>query len=81
METAVRAFQQRHGLKQDAAVGKATLAALSVPVEARIDQIRATLERWPMGDARPPPRVRPRQCRGFRCSGYKTGKTHGNRPR
>ncbi|MGH8566876.1 MAG: L,D-transpeptidase family protein, partial [Gammaproteobacteria bacterium] len=55
LETAVRAFQQRHGLKPDAAVGKATLAALSVPVEARIDQIRATLERcrWVMHDLPP----------------------------
>ncbi len=52
LEAAVRAFQQRHGLKPDAAVGKATLAALNVPVEARIDQIRATLERcrWVMHD-------------------------------
>jgi murein L,D-transpeptidase YcbB/YkuD len=65
VETAVRAFQQRHGLKPDGAVGKATLAALSVPVEAHIDQIRATLERcrWVMHDL--PPRVPPRQCRGF----------------
>jgi murein L,D-transpeptidase YcbB/YkuD len=55
VETAVRAFQQRHGWKPDGAVGKATLAALSVPVEARIDQIRATLERcrWVMHDLPP----------------------------
>lgn len=55
LETAVRAFQQRHGLKPDAAVGKATLAALSATVEVRIDQIRATLERcrWVMHDLPP----------------------------
>jgi len=55
LETAVRTFQQRHGLKPDGTVGKGTLAALSVPVEARIDQIRATLERcrWVMHDLPP----------------------------
>jgi murein L,D-transpeptidase YcbB/YkuD len=48
----VKAFQERHGLPVDGAVGKATLVALDVPVSARIDQIRATLERcrWVMHD-------------------------------
>ncbi len=48
----VKAFQERHGLPADGAVGKATLAALDVPVAVRIDQIRATLERcrWVMHD-------------------------------
>lgn len=41
----VRHFQSRHGLTVDGAVGPATLAALNVPVEARIDQLRANLER------------------------------------
>jgi murein L,D-transpeptidase YcbB/YkuD len=43
---ALRRFQRRHGLLADAIVGPRTRAALNVPVEARIAQIRRTLERW-----------------------------------
>jgi murein L,D-transpeptidase YcbB/YkuD len=48
----VKAFQERHGIAPDGAVGPATLTALDVPVAIRIDQIRATLERcrWVMQD-------------------------------
>jgi len=42
---AVEHFQARHGLAADGALGPGTLAALNVPVEARIEQIRANLER------------------------------------
>lgn len=42
----VRRFQQRHGLQADGSVGEATLAALNVPVEERIRQIEANMERW-----------------------------------
>ena len=42
---AVEAFQQRHGLTVDGAVGRGTLAALNVPLATRIDQIRINLER------------------------------------
>ncbi len=50
--TAVKAFQDRHGLPADGVVGPTTVAALNVPVGARIEQIRATLERcrWVMND-------------------------------
>jgi murein L,D-transpeptidase YcbB/YkuD len=41
----VRRFQARHGLAPDGAVGPATLAALNVPVAARIEQVRVNLER------------------------------------
>jgi murein L,D-transpeptidase YcbB/YkuD len=46
----VKAFQSRHGLEPDGAIGPATLEALNVPVEARIDQLRINLERarWVM---------------------------------
>jgi murein L,D-transpeptidase YcbB/YkuD len=48
----VRHFQARHGLAADGAVGPPTLAALNVPVAARIDQLRANLERarWVLYD-------------------------------
>ena len=45
LEAAVKRFQLRHGLTPDGAVGPGTLAALNVPVSARIDQIRVNLER------------------------------------
>jgi murein L,D-transpeptidase YcbB/YkuD len=49
---AVRRFQERHGLAADGVVGRTTLAALNVPVEQRIEQIRASLERarWVLAD-------------------------------
>jgi L,D-transpeptidase YcbB len=45
LEAAVVRFQLRHGLEPDGAVGRQTLAALNVPVEARINQLRVNLER------------------------------------
>lgn len=42
---AVTAFQASHGLDPDGVLGPATLAELNVPVEARLAQIRANMER------------------------------------
>lgn len=45
LEAAVKRFQARHGLDADGIAGERTVAAMNVPVEVRIDQIRASLER------------------------------------
>lgn len=46
LHRAVERFQERHGLTVDGVVGPATQAALNVPVEKRIQQIKPNLERW-----------------------------------
>ncbi len=45
LEVALKQFQHEQYLVVDGHLGKATLAALNVPVEARIAQLRANLER------------------------------------
>lgn len=45
LEAAVKAFQRRHGIDDDGKVGPRSLEELNIPVESRIDQIRANLER------------------------------------
>jgi len=45
LKAAVVNFQMRHGLDTDGFIGKGTLAAMNVPVAARIDQIRVNLDR------------------------------------
>ena len=42
---AVRAFQDRHGLKVDGVLGSNTLAQLATPLDARVRQIELSLER------------------------------------
>ena len=52
LQQAVRHFQDRHGLDVDGAVGPATLRALNVPVEKRIEQLETNIERarWVLDD-------------------------------
>ena len=45
LKNAVKGFQVRHRLGQDGIVGQQTIAALNVPVEHRINQLRTSLER------------------------------------
>ncbi len=43
---ALERFQRRHGLTVDGIVGPRTLEALNVPIEDRIEQVIAGMERW-----------------------------------
>jgi L,D-transpeptidase YcbB len=45
LEAALKQFQREQYLAADGHLGKATLAALNVPVAARVEQLRANLER------------------------------------
>lgn len=46
VESAVKRFQRRHGIQATGKVGGQTLAALNVPVEARLATMKLNLERW-----------------------------------
>jgi murein L,D-transpeptidase YcbB/YkuD len=53
--SAVKRFQERHGLEPDGRIGKGTLAALNTPLTERVKQLEIALERWrwlPRGFAR-----------------------------
>jgi len=45
LKESITSFQKRHGLAADGVIGKETIAALNVPVEKRIEQIRLNLDR------------------------------------
>lgn len=45
LETAVKKFQRRHGLRADGMVGERTLAELNVPVKSRIATLKLNMER------------------------------------
>ncbi|UCC15058.1 MAG: tRNA (adenosine(37)-N6)-threonylcarbamoyltransferase complex ATPase subunit type 1 TsaE, partial [Gammaproteobacteria bacterium] len=52
VKAAVIRFQERHALGADGVVGKNSYAALNVPVDTRVDQLRLSLERlrWVRGE-------------------------------
>lgn len=45
LEAAVKKFQNRHSLEEDGVIGKGTLEQMNVPVERRIKQLLANLDR------------------------------------
>ncbi len=45
LKEAVIHFQKRHGLEDEGVIGKKTMAALNVPIQKRIKQIRLNLDR------------------------------------
>ncbi len=45
LKDAIVHFQKRHGLEDEGIIGKETMAALNVPIEKRIEQIRLNLDR------------------------------------
>ena len=60
LAAAVKLFQARHGLPPDGILGELTLRQLNTPLDARLRQLRLTLERWrwlPHTFRRPPIRV------------------------
>jgi murein L,D-transpeptidase YcbB/YkuD len=52
LQKGVRRFQERHALDTDAVIGPATLRALNVPVEKRVEQLEINIERarWVLDD-------------------------------
>lgn len=46
LEGSVKVFEHRHGFEPDGVVGDEMAAALNVPIDRRLAQIRANLERW-----------------------------------
>lgn len=52
LQAGVRHFQERHGLDADAIIGPATIAALNVSAQQRVEQLEINLERarWVLDD-------------------------------
>jgi len=73
LTNAVKQFQREQYLQSDGAIGPATLAALNVSAQARIDQLRVNLERgrWLLHDV--PPTFVLVDVAGYKVSFYKGG--------
>jgi murein L,D-transpeptidase YcbB/YkuD len=46
LQEAVKVFQRRHGLTDDAIVGPELVAQMNVPIDQRIHQVSMNMERW-----------------------------------
>ncbi|WP_143961105.1 L,D-transpeptidase family protein [Litoribacter populi] len=46
LEQKIKQFQEENGLTPDGVVGRGTMDALNIPVQSRIENIEANLERW-----------------------------------
>ncbi|HIJ62887.1 MAG TPA: L,D-transpeptidase family protein [Rhodospirillaceae bacterium] len=46
LQEAVKVFQRRHGLADDAVLGRQTVAAMNVPAAERARQVAVNMERW-----------------------------------
>lgn len=70
---AVKQFQREQYLQPDGAIGPSTLTALNVSTQARIEQVRANLERgrWLLHDV--PPTFVLVDVAGYKVSYYKNG--------
>lgn len=54
---ALKRFQRRHGLADDGALGRQTLAVLNVPLHERVRQIELSMERWRWLSTLPRPEI------------------------
>jgi murein L,D-transpeptidase YcbB/YkuD len=73
--SAVKAFQQRHGLPADGVLGRATWEELSAPLSRRVVQIKLALERWRWLPGNVGPRVLVVNIPEFRLRAYDNHRT------
>lgn len=80
LSDAVKRFQSRHGLAEDGALGPATMAALSVPLEHRVRQLELTLERLRWVPALRPGRLVVVNVAAFRLWAFDTANPGSSEP-
>lgn len=73
LKGAVMEFQKRHSLDSDGIVGKQSIAAMNVPVEVRVDQLRLSLERLRWVNQEAADTLVAVNIAGFRAFFYKDG--------
>ena len=73
LKDAVVGFQKRHALDNDGIVGKQSIAAMNVPLEVRIDQLRLSLERLRWVNQEAADTLVAVNIAGFRAFFYKDG--------
>ncbi|HSN18532.1 MAG TPA: L,D-transpeptidase family protein [Gammaproteobacteria bacterium] len=80
LTAALQHFQTRNGLAPTGVIDAATLAALNVPVQARIDEIRVNMERLRWLPHRPAPTRLVVNIANFRAALYQNGKLRMSEP-